>query len=311
MELRSPTDKDIQLGAVLPNRSTDAAYRATLERAVAQMSKSYGYWIESVYRRVLDEARKNGAITMAQDAKPKASGKNVNALFVELKRLDDYWSDHFHTLAWNTAQRVAKTWVRDNTVAWQAKLKRKGFAIKLQLTKQQKTLLQVKVRENVDLIKSIQKQYHTDITGIVSRGFLGGRDLAAISDAIKKRHSITTRRAALIARDQSNKATAQMNAARQTELGIQWALWIHSAGGKEPRRNHVRAGREYWIYDVRVGIDFGDGFGYVQPGEAINCRCSNRSIILSIGRGLPDGRKFDPTKLVPVDGFPGAYRMAA
>jgi hypothetical protein len=313
MELRSNTDKDIELGAIVPSVDTHAKYRKALENAIDSMAKSYAYWAERVYARVLAEAQRTGVVTQAQDAanKPKATGKNAPALYVELDRLNDYWSKRFHDFAWKTAKRVANDWLTDNTTSWQTKLKRKGFAVKLQLTKQQKAIFQVKVRENVDLIKSIQSQYHTDVVGIVSRNFLKGRDLYAMAQEIKKRHAVTTRRAALIARDQSNKATAQMNAARQDELGIQWAVWVHSSAGKEPRPNHVRAGREYWIYDIHVGIDFGDGFGSVLPGQAIACRCSGRSIIVSIGRGLPDGRRFDPAKLVPVPNFPGAYTMAA
>ena len=61
----------------------------------------------------------------------------------------------------------------------------------------------------------------------------------------------------------------------------------------------------------QVGIDFGDGFGFVLPGGAINCRCGCRTLIPSLGRGLSSGRNFDPDKLVAVPGFPGAYKMAA
>lgn len=313
VELRAPDKKDITLGAIAPNDATERAYRAELDRNIKRMCASYTWWIEQAYQRSLMQAQQNGNVVMAQDAADddKSKGNTVNALYAELKRLDNYWSDNFSQLAVTLAKKTAKKWVRDNTLAWQNKLKRAGFTVDLRLTKKQKTFLTVKVRENVDLIKSIQSQYHTDVTGIVSRGFLAGRDLASISKNIKERYGVTTRRAALIARDQSNKATSQLNATRQQELGIVWAVWVHSSAGKEPRPYHAKAGREYWIYNIAKGIDFNDGFGHVLPGEAINCRCTGRSIIIALGRGLPDGRKFDPAKLVAVPGFDGAYRMAA
>lgn len=287
MELHSHNDRDIEIGAVLPNRSTHAAYRNALIKAVDSMAKSYGYWIDRVYTRTLADAQKTGRVIdpYATDAKPKRAGKDVSALFVELKRLDGYWTERFDKFAKETAKRVVKDWLRDNTISWQSKLRRSGYAVKLQLTKQQETILKVKIEENVSLIKSIQKQYHTEVEGIVSRSFLAGRDLNTMASEIKKRHGVSTRKAALIARDQSNKATAQMNAARQNELGIVRAVWIHSSAGKEPRPDHVRAGRERWEFDPTVGIDFGDGFGFVKPGEAINCRCTCRSIIPALKRG--------------------------
>ncbi|MGJ8498377.1 hypothetical protein, partial [Glaesserella parasuis] len=163
------------------------------------------------------------------------------------------------------ATQAAERWYDSNVAAWRSKLGRAGFDIKMQLSPAQKLILQAKVPENVALIKSIQQDYHKDIQGIVTRNFLAGRDLAPMAEQIKARGGVSTRRAALIARDQSNKATAQMNSARQRELGIQWALWKHSSAGKEPRVEHQRAAREDWYYDVNVGIDFGDSFGQVLP----------------------------------------------
>jgi hypothetical protein len=163
------------------------------------------------------------------------------------------------------------------------------------------------VPENVALIRSIQQQYHTDIEGIVSRNFLKGRDLASMADEIKAKSGVSARKAALIARDQSNKATAQMNSARQKDLDLPWATWVHSSGAKEPRHNHVRAGREQWVFNTQQGIDFGDGFGYVLPGEAIYCNCTARTIIPALGRG--DIESEDDLK--HVTGFPGAYSAKA
>ena len=313
MELRSPTNRDIVLGAIVPNRSTRALYTRQLEHEVKTMAASYAHWLGIVYPRVLAQAKASDRVVLAQDAasRPtaKGRGKNTDALFVELKRLDGYWSARTQRFAEKTATRMARTWIKENTIAWEAKLKRKGFAIKLQLTERQQTFFKVKVQENVALIKSIQKQYHTDVEGIVSRGFLAGRDLATVSEALTKRYGISTRRAALIARDQANKATAQLNATRQDELGLHRATWIHSHAGVTPRPDHERAGREGWEYDTRVGIDFGDGFGFVQPGEAIGCRCTGRSIIPALNRygnanyALKDLGKFKGV-LVPLPKIP-------
>lgn len=310
MELRNPGKRDIVLGAVVPNAQTEAIYRRDLAKAIANMSASYEYWLRAKYRRALETNQAAGRLpdpSLAHDADLPGPSESAGDLFDELARLRAHWEEHFETLAAKLAAQAVRSMYNDNTLAWGSKLKRAGFDIELQLTPAQKLILKAKVPENVALIRSIQQDYHKDVEGIVSRNFLKGRDLAAMADQIKERGGVTTKRAALIARDQSNKATAQMNAARQQELNLRFATWLHSSGAKEPRRYHVQAGREQWVFDTQVGIDFGDGFGHVLPGEAIRCSCHGRTIIPALGRG--DIESFED--LEPVSGFPGAYRARA
>lgn len=269
------------------------------------MSASYEYWIDGKYRAALEANQDAGRLPvpdMAQDAKGPA--EPTNRLFDELARLRKYWTDYFDKLAARLAEQTTQEWYDDNTTSWQGKLKRAGFDIKMQVMPAQKLILRGKVAENVGLIKSIQQDYHKDVEGIVLRNFLAGRDLAPMAEQIKARGSVSTRRAALIARDQSNKATAELNASRQRELGLQWATWVHSSAGKEPRHKHVIAGREQWVFNTQEGVDFHDSFGVVKPGEAINCRCTSRTIIPALGRGDIESIE----DLEPVPGFPGAYR---
>jgi len=308
-ELRAPGKRDVVLGAVVPNVQTEAAYRGALAKAIANMTASYEYWMHSKYRRALDTNMAAGRLPdpeRAQDAAPGPS-ESAGDMFDELARLRAHWEKHFETLSQKLASQMLQAMYGDNARSWTSKLKRAGFDIDLQLTPPQKLILKAKLPENVALIRSIQQDYHKDIEGIVSRNFLKGRDLSTMADEIKERGGVSTRRAALIARDQSNKATAQMNAARQQELGLNWATWIHSSAGKEPRHTHVKAGREQWIFNTQAGVDFGDTFGQVLPGEAINCRCHSRTIIPALGRG--DVQSEDD--LEPVGGFPGAYRAKA
>lgn len=286
MELRNPGKRDIVLGAVVPSMQTEARYRQDLAKAIANMTASYEYWLRAKYRRALDVNMAAGRLPdaeRAEDADTPGPGRLLGNLFKELARLREHWEKHFDALAARLAPQSLDAMYRDNTFSWGSKLKRAGFDINLQLTPAQQTILKAKVPENVALIRSIQQDYHKDIEGIVSRNFLKGRDLSTMADEIKGRAEVSTRRAALIARDQSNKATAQMNAARQQELGLNWATWLHSSAGKEPRRNHVKAGREQWIFDTQAGIDFGDSFGQVLPGEAINCFPGDSEIEFATG----------------------------
>lgn len=291
----------------MPTPATASDYKQALEREVRLMVRSYTWWLSDRYRTALEANADAGRVPdLAEDAAPKSA---QNKLLSELERLRKHWEKHFDGVALRLARKWAGATYRDNANQWKAQMRRAGFTVDMKLTPAQAATLDMAVAENVSLIKSIPSQFATDVQGIVSRSFLAGRDLATMADALRKRGGITVERAALISRDQSNKLTAVMNSARQRELGLHWAIWKHSSAGKEPRPNHVKAGREEWIFDTQVGIDFGDKFGQVLPGVAINCRCGSRSIIPAIGRTLASGKVFDPDKLEPVPGFPGAYRM--
>ena len=305
MELRAPGKQDKTLPPIGPDARSTARYQKAIEQEVVNMAASYEWWIRARYRAALSANVDAGRVPdMAQDAAPGAS---ANDMFSELARLQKYWRSYFAKFARKLAEQAAQSWFDDNVTGWNGKLKRAGFDIKMQLTPSQRLILDTKIPENVALITSIHEDYHKDIEGIVSRSFLAGRDLSTMAEQIKARGQVSTHRAAFIALDQANKATAQMNSARQRELSIRFGVWIHSSAGKEPREKHVRAGREQWIFDTQVGIDFGDGFGHVLPGIAIRCRCVSRSIIPAIGRG--DIMSFDD--LDPVPGYPGAYRAKA
>lgn len=303
--MTNPTRKQKQLPVIGPSTVAEQKYHRALRRAVLAMAKSVDYWTLAKYRAALEanedaETIAGPEVAAAMDAKSPAMERR--RLFLQLTDLRKRWERHFADIARKLAVDVVNAAYQANKLAWQNRVRKEGFDIPMQLTAAQRTIMAIKVRDNVALIRSIPEQYFKRIEGDVSRGFLAGRDLESIAAALRKSKHVTVERAALIARDQSNKLTAQMNSARQRELGVRYAYWKHSTVDKDPRPNHLRASREHWIFDTQVGIDFGDQFGFVLPGEAINCRCGSRSIIPAIDEDLGSD------DLEPVAGFPGAYR---
>lgn len=292
-----------------PALSAEQLYRRKLSIAVKAMNKSVEYWLGAAYRRALETNQDADRVPdpqIAQDAQDAASpALERRRLFAQLFDLRKRWEKHFGEMAKSLALEVVDLAYKANKTAWQAQTKRAGFDVPMQLTESQRTILDVKVRENVDLIRSIPSSYFEKISGDVTRGFLNGRDLEHVAGKLRDTGETTERRAALIARDQANKLTAQMNSARQRELGITYAYWKHSTVDKDPRPGHLRASKEKWIFDTQVGIDFGDQFGVSKPGEPINCRCGSRSIIPGLDADI------GPDDLEPVPGFPGAFKLKA
>ena len=107
------------------------------------------------------------------------------------------------------------------------------------------------------------------------RSYAAGRDLSTMVKELKQLYPAASHRAELIARDQSNKANAVVNRARQMELGITEAIWMHSHAGKNPRPDHVAANGKR--YNIAEGCKISGEF--IQPGEEINCRCTSRAIL--------------------------------
>ena len=55
------------------------------------------------------------------------------------------------------------------------------------------------------------------------------------------------------------------------------AIWLHSAGGKEPRPSHVAfSGKRY---SLKKGVVLDPKEGIVWPGTAIRCRCVPKPVI--------------------------------
>lgn len=254
------------LKPVHPNAGIAAAYQKRLDRLVSEMAASVTFWLEQQYRMTPPE--------MAADASP---ARTLQAAFRKLARR---WQGKFDRLAPDLADYFATAVNERSDKALASILKRGGFTVKFTPTRAQNDVLQATVGENVSLIRSISSQYLVSVEGDVMRSVQAGRDLGALSKALQARTGVTKRRAALIARDQNNKATAAMTRVRYQELGITRAKWLHSRGGKEPRPEHVAFSGQ--TYDVSKGA-YLEG-KWTWPGVEINCRCVSIPVVEALAR---------------------------
>jgi hypothetical protein len=63
------------------------------------------------------------------------------------------------------------------------------------------------------------------------------------------------------------------------ELGLDEAIWVHSGGGKHPRKSHQKAGREKTRFPIAEGWFDPEVGRKIIPGELINCRCVSKAVI--------------------------------
>lgn len=256
-------DNSITLRPVHPNAGIEAEYRKKLKRLISDMQASIVYWLSARYK----------ATGLAQDdAKTPA-----NDLQDAMNDLAEQWQSKFDIGAESLAAWFAKKTKKYADGSMQRILKDAGFSVEFKMTAPMVDAYQAVIHENVGLIRSIASQHLQEVQGLVMRSVQQGRNLGELSDELIKRYGITKRRAALISRDQSNKATAVINRVRQKEIGVTQAKWKHSHAGKEPRPEHVRFDGD--LYDIEKGMWSEVAGKYIWPGTEISCRCTSQPVI--------------------------------
>lgn len=250
------------LDPVRPSAALRIAYQKRLDREVAELQRSLVYWIKAAYR-------KDPPAKLAQDASA------ADALRAAMRKLGRRWLRKFDALAVDLSVYFA-TASRDRVDrALGSMLREGGFTVRFRPTPAMKDAFAAVVAENASLIRSIAAQHLTAIEGDIMRSVSAGRDIGALAKTMEQSYGVTKRRAAFIARDQNNKATAVMERTRHLGLGVTQAIWLHSAGRKVPRPEHVAfSGKKY---DIAKGA-FLEGV-WTWPGVEINCCCVSKAII--------------------------------
>jgi SPP1 gp7 family putative phage head morphogenesis protein len=255
--------RQVVLPRVVPNAGLQAYYRKRLDRLIEAMHDSVAYWVAQAYRANPPE--------IAQDESPAVAMRRL------MRKLASRWNREFDKLARKLSPEFVRRNGRMSDTQFIEHLKAAGFTVEFSVSRQVNDVMQAAIGENVALIKSIPQQYLTQVEGMVLRSVQAGRDLSTLSKDLQHQYGVTRRRAALIARDQNNKATSAIYRARQVELGIEEAIWHHSHAGKTPRPAHVAMNGK--TYKVSEGMWDEDEQRYVFPGQLISCRCTAKSII--------------------------------
>ena len=270
----APGAKPVLLRAVRPNAGLAALYRRRLGAEVKAMEKDVIRTIRLAYADDPPEA--------AIDESPAAALRGAVAA------LTRRWNARFADLARDSGRKFTRKAVGGADEAMRKALKKAGFTVEFKITPAVQDIFTATLNEQVSLIKSIPEQCLTQVSSLVNVSVMKGGDLGALTRDLEAQFSVTHRRAALIARDQNNKATATITKARQLELGITRAKWLHSGGGRHPRPEHVsfskgthRGAAHGPFYDVEKGA-FLEG-KWTFPGFEINCRCVSISVVPGLG----------------------------
>lgn len=257
------------------NAGVVAWYRKRLKKELDEMHHSVCYWLQAAYR-----ARESEIVG---DASPT---RELLDRFSELSRR---WLKRWNLLSKWLGKRAVEKVEKTTTVSMKEAFKAAGFTVKFDKNRNINETTLGLIAENVNLITSIPRHYLSEVEGIVLRGLTMGRDYAYVAEELRKRYGISERRAAMIARDQLDKATQAIQRTRDKQLGITEGIWVHMPGQYTSRETHKGKhmngqrfkldGPEKGLYDPDPKVA-----RKVLPGELICCRCSYRRVLPDYGK---------------------------
>ena len=254
--------KPVTLRAVYANRGVEAWYRKQLQSAITDMARSMLVHIRAAYN--------NSDNPLATDA--------PNSTYLLRKALEKWggmWTRKLNKMSLDLADQFAKRAGKVTEQQVGQAFREAGFTVKFRPTQASVAAYKTIAAQQVGLIRSIPQQYLTAVQTRVFDSVMKGADMATLAAELQQAYGVSFRRAALIARDQNNKAKAVIENTRRQELGITEAIWQHSGAGKEPRPEHVAFNGKR--YDLAKGA-YLEG-KWTLPGMEINCRCTSRAII--------------------------------
>lgn len=250
------------LRPVRPPVAIERAYHKKLKALLKEMDNSLYYWLRAEYRK----------------AEPEIVGDSALAdMRTKMKYLAKYWNKKYNEKAAEMANWFATEVQKHTTRNLQnqmkkAKLAELGFDLKFSYhSRKERAVFNSIVEQNVNLIKSIASEHLTKVQGVVLRGIETGHDLEQVTSNLEEGFGVTERRAAMIARDQTAKASNNLSRRRLLDYGVTKGKWMHTASGKTYRDSHVDMDGE--IYDLEDGCYDPDYGAKVQPGELVNCHC--------------------------------------
>lgn len=149
-----------------------------------------------------------------------------------------------------------------------------------------KESLKATYESNLLLIKSIPR----DIIERYQQGFMQGIanfDREALTNLALQYGDISARRAKMIARDQTSKATNAYHNARACELGFEYYVWNTSKDERVSKGDggHIHLqGRIYKYSEPTAIVDSYGNKGHC--GSRVNCRCVGASVMLNPNQTL-------------------------
>lgn len=251
------------LRPVRPPIAIEREYHRKIKALLKKMNRSLFWWLRAEYRKV--------------DTPQVTNDAGMGDLQTKLNKLHKYWSKAFEQEADVLGTWFGKAVQKYTTTNLQNQMKKTkletlGFDLKFNYhSRKERDTLKAIIMENVRYIQKIGEDQIGRCEGVILRGIESGHDLGSVAEDLEETMGVSERKASMIARDQTRKATNSLTRQRLLDYGVKYGKWMHTSAGKTYRDSHVEM--DGTIYDIDEGCydeDYGD---YIQPAELPNCHC--------------------------------------
>lgn len=193
---------------------------------------------------------------------------------IRFKSLWKKWEQLFAQKATNIVGVFIEQSNRTNEASVNASLKKLSGGLSLGVRKldyDSQQVLKAAAAENVSLIKSIPQEYLNRVEGAVYRSITHPEGRDYLIKEIKRTNQVTTKRANMIAGDQTRKVNMALTAGRMKKVGVKKFEWVH-VPSSHPRKLHVHLNGKICKWDDPPVIQRNPTIkGY--PAQLINCKC--------------------------------------
>lgn len=266
-------NKPIKIQPSTPKLALKLMYQRRLFKLIDEMQNSVLYWLLATYKQrlpdIVEDIKSPLFKRVYRYITDSSPSREIEKRFKQVMRR---WTKKFNDMADSLADDFVRKANVATTASFMQNLKKKGFTVKLENNYVTNNVLAALMLENQTLIRSIPQKYFLEVQGILMRGIANGRDAGFITKKLQERYGIVKRRAALISRDQTNKAVETISRERSKSLGIKKGVWIHRGGSRHPRESHLQM--DGTIYSLDEGCYDYAVQRNVQAGELINCNCT-------------------------------------
>lgn len=261
-------------------RSQPTVFKGTILPIPAAVGVRYVAALSSITAQMTSQVNREVLRLFKTDAAASHFATDAASIGSQARILVNSLQDRFNDLFAKRAKPLAERMVEQAELASKGQLHASlkalsgGMSMKTGIDNPNlSNIYKASVAENVGLIKSIASEYLTKVQGAVMRSITTGNGLQDLVPALEQYEGQTHRRARNIALDQTRKVYNSVNKGRMQAIGLKKFQWHHSAGGANPREDHIEMDGQIYSFDALPVIDQRTGERGI-PGQAPNCRCT-------------------------------------
>lgn len=147
---------------------------------------------------------------------------------------------------------------------------------KILLTDGLNSFVNAKTLESTDMIQKLRDETIAAYKQNINRRMSAGASLADLYKQLKKDTGLKLKNGDLIARNELKAFNAELTKKRALNTGATRAIWMTA---KDERVRSCHSQLDGQEFEIGKGLKCSGSDEYIEPGEAINCRCVARTII--------------------------------